>query len=97
MPDFKNVKDPTKLEAIPFELADMTVLGWGQESNIGIGGDTAQLNCRYADGMTYVQPMGQQNTALPWKFKGYVSPADCAAWFVNSITPPAEAPAEDAG
>jgi hypothetical protein len=89
MPDFKSIKDPAALKPIPFEMADVVVLGYGQQSNIGLEfsgpGQPRQLNCRYVDGFTYVQPVGDGNTALPVKFKGNISPDDCAAWFRANI------------
>lgn len=94
MPDYKTVKDPAALKAIPLEIADMVVLGYGEQANIGLDsagpGQPRQLNCRYVDGFTYVQPVGDGNKALPVKFKGNISPADCAAWFRANIAHSAE-------
>lgn len=85
--EFKTVKDATKLKAIPFAVDDMTVLGWGEESNRGTDmhgpEDADQLNVRWDEGgkWTYVQPIGQRNKVLPFKFHGHIAVDDVMAWY----------------
>ncbi|MCZ4500965.1 MAG: hypothetical protein JWQ74_3520 [Marmoricola sp.] len=97
MVTYRTVKKPETLKPIPFEMADILMLGRGEEANVGtdLSGDhPTQLNCRYADNTTYVHPTGPHHSVLPWKFTGYVSPEDCRAWYKASVEPKEE-PAVD--
>jgi hypothetical protein len=89
MPDFRNVKYPTRLKAQPLADTDAPTLpiGTGQTA-VGMGGEgePSQLDIVYsADGRTLVYPANPPKGIQPWAFKGAVKSEDCVTWCRASL------------
>lgn len=94
MPDYRKVKKPSLLKPTPMSLADVQLMENADTANVGVAVGARQLNCKYRDGMTYVVPV--DSAVEPFKFAGYIDPADVRAWFeAMAARQAAPAPAED--
>jgi hypothetical protein len=88
MIDYRTVKYPEKLKTTPLTLVDVQNMEHAEQANIGVAVGASQLNCKYREGVTYVVPVG--STVEPFKFDGYVAPADVRTRFEAQHTPVTE-------
>lgn len=79
MVDYRAVKKPTALKPSPITLTDIQDMEHAEIANIGVSVGARQLNCKYAKDKTYVVPV--ESKVEPFKFSGYIAPADCRTWF----------------
>ncbi len=89
MPDFRNIKYPSKLKAHPLVEGDAATLpiGTGQVA-VGMGGEgePSQIDIVYSgDGRTVCYPVAAPAGTEPWAFKGAIKAEDVVAWCYASL------------
>lgn len=83
MVEYRDIKKPESLKAVPVTLADLAVMERAEgptaiATDLGDGHAT-QLNVKHADGRTFVIPIG--GVVEPFAFGGYIAPRDVRTWY----------------
>lgn len=101
MPEYRDIKDPTRLVAHPLTPEEAeTVAAKGNEGAAGVPvGNPGQLNLWWLNDKTLVKPFPDDKEADGWSLTGYISPEAVVAEYLNRVhpelLPPAPEPAEE--